>query len=275
MRPACLLLTLLGLCLWPPLASGADLARIDRRIGPEPKYQAKPKYALAVLGPQADFKVWLVLDGDVLYVDRNGNGDLTEPGEKVRGKKAKFRGLVFKAGDITVGKQTYSDLEVWVDTLKDYAESYRESPAYQKLLTADPEAAGYSVFVDVPLSRSIKDERGRPVTRLRHFVELEDANGFLQFAERPAAAPILHFGGPWAVWPREGQKFVLGRPEEFTTLIGTPGLGPGTLAAIQYHTRGDDVANFVPEDARPVLEAQFRGKEGRPVTGRYVLEDRC
>ncbi len=30
---------------------------------------------------------WLVRDGDTLYVDRNGNGDLTEPGEKVAAEK--------------------------------------------------------------------------------------------------------------------------------------------------------------------------------------------
>ena len=31
--------------------------------------------------PEAQTRVWIVQDGDTLYVDRNGNGDLTEPGE--------------------------------------------------------------------------------------------------------------------------------------------------------------------------------------------------
>src|SRR5262245_72361 len=74
---------LLGCILALPLTAwSADLAHIDRKIAKEPQYQNKPKYALAVLGPEARFKVWLVSDGNVLYVDKNGNGDLTETGER-------------------------------------------------------------------------------------------------------------------------------------------------------------------------------------------------
>src|SRR5262249_13735404 len=83
MKRAHLMLTLLGMCLWPLAARPADLARIDRKIAKEPQYQHKPKYALAVFGPEAQFKVWLVSDGNVLYVDKNGNGDLTEVGERL------------------------------------------------------------------------------------------------------------------------------------------------------------------------------------------------
>src|SRR5262249_45588108 len=63
-------------------AWAADLTKIDRTIAKEPAYKSKPKYCLLVFGPAAKTRVWLVLDGDVLYADRNGNGDLTEPGEK-------------------------------------------------------------------------------------------------------------------------------------------------------------------------------------------------
>jgi hypothetical protein len=62
----------------------ADLSKIDRAIRKEPTYQSKsPKYCLLVFGPEAAARVWLVHDGDVLYVDRNGNGDLTENGERI------------------------------------------------------------------------------------------------------------------------------------------------------------------------------------------------
>src|SRR2546425_12221632 len=72
----------------PPASPPAfDLTKIDRTIAKEPQYQSKsPKYGLLVFGPKADKRVWLVLDKDVLYVDINGNGDLTEPGEKVKVK---------------------------------------------------------------------------------------------------------------------------------------------------------------------------------------------
>ena len=69
------------------LAAGpadAGPPKIDRTPSKEPAYRSKaPKYGLLVFGPEGKDRVWLVLDGDTLYVDRNGNGDLTEAGEKV------------------------------------------------------------------------------------------------------------------------------------------------------------------------------------------------
>jgi hypothetical protein len=64
-------------------AAAADLIKIDRTIAREPVYQNKPKYCLLAFGPDARTRVWLVIDGDVLYVDRNGNGDLTEKGKRM------------------------------------------------------------------------------------------------------------------------------------------------------------------------------------------------
>src|SRR4029077_10756985 len=69
-------------------AWGVDLTKIDRTIKKEPAYQTKtPKYCLLVFGPEAKTRVWLVQDGDKLYVDRNGNGDLIEDGACVAAKK--------------------------------------------------------------------------------------------------------------------------------------------------------------------------------------------
>src|SRR5436309_386901 len=65
----------------------ADLTKIDRTIVKEPTYKSKPKYCLLVFGPQAKTRIWLVLDGNILYVDRNGNGDLTEKGEALQGER--------------------------------------------------------------------------------------------------------------------------------------------------------------------------------------------
>jgi hypothetical protein len=256
-------------------AKATDLQKIARTIGKEPAYQNKPKYALAVFGPEAKHKVWLVLDGEVLYVDKNGNGDLTEAGEKFAAKKQQYGGTVFKIGDITVGKQTYEDLEVHIGKLMDYEEDHVDSPQFQKITKADPNALSFGIYVDVPLTKAIKDDKGRPVRSLRHYVTTADANGILQFADRPAEAPILHFGGSWSIWPRSGQKLTQGRSDEFTAMIGTPGLGAGTFALINYHTLGDDGTMFVPKDARVALDMQFPGKEGKPVVSRQVLEDRC
>jgi hypothetical protein len=158
---------------------------------------------------------------------------------------------------------------------------------YQKLMAANPEAMTYHVLVDVPISLALKDVKGRPVTRLMHIVHA-DPNGFLQFADRPEDAPVIHFGGPWKIWPVEDQRFVLGRDEEFTTRIGTPGYGPGTLAIIQYHTLERDghggyrlengklaIADFVPMKSHPILQVQFPTKGGGTTAAHYVLEHRC
>src|SRR3979490_2472906 len=78
---------ILAALAWVALTSApalaVDLSKIDRTIAREPVYKNKPKYCLLVFGPEAKTKVWLVIDGDTLYVDRNGNGDLTEKGERV------------------------------------------------------------------------------------------------------------------------------------------------------------------------------------------------
>jgi hypothetical protein len=66
------------------IASGLNPpAAIPRVIVKEPVYDGKPRYALLVFGKEAKTRIWIVRDDKWLYVDRNGNGDLTEPGEKL------------------------------------------------------------------------------------------------------------------------------------------------------------------------------------------------
>ena len=73
-RPVLAAIAWLALVTGP--AAATDLTKIDRSILKEPVYQSKqPQYCLLVFGPEAKIRVWLVLDGDVLYVDRKGNGD--------------------------------------------------------------------------------------------------------------------------------------------------------------------------------------------------------
>src|SRR5690349_1958327 len=85
-RSAVLLLLLLGVVSsahadQPELV---DLTQIGRSIAKEPIYQSEPHYALLVFGPQAAHRSWMVMDGDgILYLDRNGNSDLTEPEERI------------------------------------------------------------------------------------------------------------------------------------------------------------------------------------------------
>src|SRR5437899_12281395 len=71
-----------------------DLSKIERRLAKEPTYQAKqPLYGLYVFGPEAKTRVWAIFDKskpdatdyDILYFDRNADGDLTAPEERIEG----------------------------------------------------------------------------------------------------------------------------------------------------------------------------------------------
>jgi hypothetical protein len=81
-------------------APAVQLQDIPRCIVKEPVYEGKPKYCLLVFGKKADTRVWLVLDGKSLYIDRNNNGDLTEDGEKLSSPHGYFTcaGIVERDG---------------------------------------------------------------------------------------------------------------------------------------------------------------------------------
>ena len=136
--------------------AGAQPPKIDRSIAREPVYQTKaPKYGLLVFGPEAKDRVWLVLDGDTLYVDRNGNGDLTEPGEKIAATKAERRDsetdrLSFEVSELTVGGRVHKGLSVDFTPLKIFTSGWRsELPAVKAALAKDSKAAVAGVFLDV------------------------------------------------------------------------------------------------------------------------------
>jgi hypothetical protein len=67
-------------------AAAVDFDKLDRHIARAPAYQSKPLYCLALIGPDARTRVWMVLDGERLFVDRNCNGDLTDDGPSVEVK---------------------------------------------------------------------------------------------------------------------------------------------------------------------------------------------
>ena len=64
-------------------AADTPLAEVDRTIEREPAYKHQPRYALLLLGAEAKSPVWIVEDGKQLYVDRNGNRDLTDDGPPI------------------------------------------------------------------------------------------------------------------------------------------------------------------------------------------------
>jgi hypothetical protein len=214
--------------------SRIDLLGIDRAIAKEPAYRSKPENCLLVFGLDAKTRIWLVRDGDALYVDRNGNGDLTEKGERQAGTTYPD-GLKWDIGDIVEGdgNTRHSALRVW----------WRRGAYPVHLRTA----AG--------MQQEVGNEMGR-----------------LRFAERVQDAPIVHLAGPLTfLLPENREKrleLVPGKEAHFIALLGTPGLGSGA-AAYGY---AEDFEN--PGGVKMVVEADFPGQAGgTTVRVRYVCTD--
>jgi hypothetical protein len=239
------LLVLTGLALSWGTASAVDLSKIDRTIKKEPAYKTKtPKYCLLVFGAEAKTRVWLVLDGDTLYIDRNGNGDLTDKGERVEKKKGKL--AQFRAGDILDGDGKTKHTGV--------------------LIMQQTEAGQTLTFVTAMVGGK------------RMFMAGLDSGGVLQFAAKPQDAPIIHFGGKLRMGLNaklsESQKAELIRSakgEELYAWVGTPGLGKGTFAAIMHQVGG------IPAKVHPIAEIEFPNKkaDGPPIKAKIILKHRC
>jgi hypothetical protein len=153
------MIAVLGLLACSGLAGAADLSKIDRTIAKEPKYQNQPGYCLLVFGPEASTRVWLVKDGDVLYLDRNGNGDLTEAGKRLAGNAGDAAGTI---SDST-GKKKYKIQGCDLTKLGDGTEQKDYC-----VITIDIDGA------------------------FRQY-------SFAGFANRPQDAPVVHFDGPLTI----------------------------------------------------------------------------
>jgi hypothetical protein len=216
-------------------AEGPDLSKIDRTIAKEPAYKGKPKYCLVVFGPEAKSRVWLVLDGDVLYGDRNGEGDLTAKDQRFP-KKHLVHGPAFEVESIPArhGVGSFS-LEVRVK----FGDSYQ-------IWCRPKEGKGF----------------------------LQRTDGVLQFGDKPGEAPIVHFGGPLTLtildWhkPLQPRQLVRGeRDNQLSILVGTPVFGGKHESFATVYQSFRELAgdrNF------PVVEVEFPGKasDAKPTIAR-------
>lgn len=147
MRLRLVLLTGLAALVLAPPARPADLQQVERKIVKEPAYQSKaPRYCLLVFGPEAKDKVWLVQDGDVLYVDRNGDGDLTEEGNRVQRKEGEGDYLAWEAGDLKIGGLTHTGL--MVGRMKLSPESVGNDKEFERIKRANPEPWSWVIRIN-------------------------------------------------------------------------------------------------------------------------------
>ena len=250
------------------LAGAADLSKVERRLIKEPAYQSgSPRYALLVIGPGAKDRVWIVKDGDTLYVDRNGNGDLTDPGEKIAAKKGSGKdGSMYEVEDLNVGGKKHYRLRVIVLPLKAFLSSeFGKAPGLAAAVAKDP--TGESMMLTLEITAPHLVSKGL-VTAV---VGPVDVNGPLVLAKKPADAPVIHFGGPLAVsFLHETPSLRRNRSTECTLTVGTPGLGTGTFSSIAYE-------GVIPESLNPTMEVTYSSaKPGSPpVKTLYELKERC
>lgn len=202
MRPSRLLpAALLVAAGLPPLASAADLSKIDRTLPDEPKYTTPaPTYCLLAFGREAKTLVWLVRDGDVMHVRASPDGKAAPAWRQARGSHGMFQlGDVFEEGGLIrhqrlrISRDLYPDGEVSV------------------------QVAGVG-----------RQLAGR------------DRNGKLTFAPRPADAPVIHFNGQVTLdLFHEQRPLLTNRRVNLTAVLGTHGVGPGTYALFCCDAYGD------------------------------------
>jgi hypothetical protein len=239
---ASLFLSILSLVVLGAPARAVDYAKVDRAIGKEPAYQESPKYALLLFGKEAKLRVWIVLDGRAVYLDRNGDSDLTAKNEHFA-RMEDCRDIEIADPD---GKTRY--LIRYVSTFKD--------------------KDGSREFLDVDI-----DIKGPLSYRQYCGVELRG---------RAREARVAHFHGPLTMGPLTidgklpaGLALVTGdQPTDLRGHVGTMNAEHGCWVVVRSHN-GDKSA--FPEGVSPVVDVEFPPKApgGAPVRKRYVLDQFC
>lgn len=221
-----------------------DLAKCRSLLRKEPTYISKcPLYGLAAFGLKADKAIWLVLDKskpdnknyDVLFLDRNGDGDLTGPEERVLiGTDNRFHVHEFK--DPATGVK-HGALNVRVDG------------------EDDP-----TVMVSV---------RWRDKFRLGGGYPQDPAEGYLHFAKRPAEAPVLWVCGdePFQLQRWYSGKLTIGGNDDFKVFLGRRGLGQSVFCAAQEH--------ILPEKEWVKATLLYKDSMGREKRLICELRERC
>ncbi len=250
----------------PSGVQGTDLRTVDRQVRREPNYlEGSPKYCLLVFGPKAEARVWLIRVGDLLYVDRNGNGDLTEDGERV----ARF---LPKPGEANNIPENYVMFRTGPLTPKSREPSRRYPNLLLMFIPGQPE---------LPLMLLESPDWPQTV----------GCGEGMQFGASPGGAPIVHFDGPLTLSTIQSLdavaaplKLIRGRITVLSVVVGTDGLGPGTFACRPH--RRLTVTSFLkcedekrmgeaaPEELKVLVELRAQGAD-KGLAAPIVLEGRC
>jgi len=222
-----------------------DLHKLKRHITKEPTYTAKPLYGLLVFGSSAKTRMWMVLDKskedairyDVLYADLNGNGDITERGERF------------------VGEADGKDRRFELPNFKDPDGGAQHTSFNVRVSMFEP-----TVMVSMKWRDGTKIGGGYPV---------DPDLGYWKFGKKPEEAPVLWVNGdgPFRFQRWYSDKLTIGGADDFKVFVGQTGVGSNSFGAFQQHFLPDS------EGVQATLICQdTQGKELRTV---HRLNDRC
>lgn len=230
-------------------SKGQVLTSIDRRIAREPAYLAKPLYGLIIFDPEGKSKVWFVLDRssptetdhDLLYIDRNGNGDLTDPDERFAGVRGRGNWITHQPGSIKIGH-------------------------------TGPEHTEVTIF-----SSSAQMGGSGPYFRFKLGGKTEMWGGFAKPGEEaglgpsPEKAPVFRasLDAPLTFIPALlKSEYPQGGSERIAVIVGLAGIGPASFTGVHE-------TYLVPGKDR--LFGTWIGKtiEGRPIRERFEIRDHC
>jgi hypothetical protein len=208
----------------------------------EPTYKTKPQYALVVFGLEGKTKQWIVLDGEILYVDRDGNGNLTEKGKR-------FEPSAFK--DVPI------------------SEPRPNGPVERSFEIGDVvEAGGKTKHTKLQLRQQRWEKKDSYVLYVLIDGKHEQV-AVVGFADKPQEASVVWFHGPLSMRLYfNAQSLSRGpKPSTLSFCLGTPGLNAVTTIDQE----------IVPADVHPIADIAFPPKTpgGPSLKTRLLLDHRC
>ncbi len=269
-------------------AGAQDLSKIERTLGEQPAYASKePRYCLLVFGRKADTRVWLVLDlaydplrgkpgkTESVYADLNGDGSVTGDKERIP-----VTVVTKKVPAGYIGRLSYPESEQHLPRFTVGDVKSRDGTTAYKNLVLD---VGWYIF-------GRKDREVRVSVDVPGYGRQSIGGEQLWFADSPAKAPVIWFGGAMTMRlapsgllflpvdytgkeppPPRYEEFPLvrGKTMPIRAEIGSAGAGPGTFNTI--------LNDKPPEGVHPVAKAVFPHTDPKkpPIEVSVELSKRC
>jgi hypothetical protein len=265
-------LALVQLICWAEMLSAAetnggrvDLTTIDRTIHKEPKYEFQPRYGLVVFGDDASHRSWLVMDGnETLYFDRSGDGDLTDPEDRIEFDREASAELKFAEGSSYSGMNAFP-----IGTIEGCEIKFNywvRKPSF---------------FPDDERLRKIEEERASNNWEIGTLWRVAGDGSHTQngmcLTERPDDAQITHIEGPLTFalkWQSQQRIEIWPKSTVFDVHIGTP-----SLAAKNYKHQVFSPLSITeyPQDIHPIARFELPPKQhgGKTIFHEVPLDQRC